>query len=200
MQEAKKISVENRPQARAPRGSERRSVATWQSLLLVILILLHWQIQYQFRVSMHYDVNAWQEKRGFETKRSDKREKPSDIKVSMSAGHGNVHSIGQNINQKRKQEIDAMMYVVHNMQNGKRCETRHGQRCTQFKSEPRWVSKMKLYRFEGYWLGGLCMRELITLDCAKKQTTICSKGRKIARFKGAMRRSSFQSQKIKKRK
>ena len=136
MQEAEKISVENRPKVQAPEGSAHRLVPIWQCLLLVILFLLHWQTQYQFRVPSHHDMNAWQERRGGETKRSNKRGEPSVIKVGIQKGRGNMQSTGQYINLNQKYEINAVSHVVHDIQNGKRCKTRNDQRCRQFGSNP----------------------------------------------------------------
>ena len=107
MQEAKKKTVENCQSEPAHSVSAQRSVLSWQSLLLVVLLLLHWQYLYQFRVSLHYFENAWQEKRGSVLKRSDKRKIPRAIEVSNRKGHGNVHSSGQNINCKYMHAINA---------------------------------------------------------------------------------------------
>ena len=169
MQEAKKKTVENCQSEPAPSVSAQRSVLGWQSLLLVVLLLLHWQYLYQFRVSVHYFENAWQEKRGSVFKRSDKRKIPRAIEVSNRKGHGSVHSSGQNINCNYMHAIKTNLYVVHNTQDGERCETRYGRWGKSSDSEPRWVSRRDLCHFEGYWLGGLCTWELITLDFAKNK-------------------------------
>ena len=98
MQEARRSSVEARPSKHTRSVSERRSVSIWQSFLLAILILLHTQHHYQFRVSKHNSLSAWQETRGIATKRSNKRENPSAFEVSIDNNHGNLHSIGERIN------------------------------------------------------------------------------------------------------
>ena len=63
------------------------------------------------------------------------------------------------------------------MQDGKRCETENDRWCGRLSINPRWVSDMSSCHSEGYWIGGLCMWELITLNFVKNDQQFAQRGK-----------------------
>ena len=168
MQISKKSSVEgDKNSARPHKASEHRSAQNWQSLLLMLIMMLNTHYCLKTCTITQRNLQHWQE-----LESSSERQKANEKGTISNAlrvrdklsGREYACSNCPQVSKLHMQSTNSNLYGVHNLQNGRQhvIQEKGGRKRNGY--EPGGVSVNSFCEWENYWASGECIRELITLE------------------------------------